>query len=300
MELNLQQKTGEIVAVLEQRFVIFWKNLLFQFFLQCLAKISRVFNFLYGCFNLYEDAGGRSVRDRLDPKLSAVLDDEYELNARRRHGETLVHDAVRNERLDCLIELLLSGADLEISDDEGNAPLHTAVQLNNPHLVYALIAFNAYVNVKNHSGQTPRHIAAQHEEKGADILCALHSMGAERCNDNMTDCKDGCRCQGYYDGLPQESQFDISDELEKVYDPFLEMTISSLREQAEKNPPKKGEARRAETVLCLDGGGIRGLVLVLILEAIERASDKRIVDSFDWIVGTSAGAVLAASLLHGK
>lgn len=85
-----------------------------------------------------------------------------------------------------------------------------------------------------------------------------------------------------------------------VYDPFLEMTISSLREQADKNPPKKGEARRAETVLCLDGGGIRGLVLVLILEAIERASDKRIVDSFDWIVGTSAGAVLAASLLHGK
>lgn len=52
-------------------------------------------------------------------------------------------------------------------------------------------------------------------EKGADILCALHSMGADRCNDNMTDCKDGCRCQGYYDGLPQESQFDISDELEK-------------------------------------------------------------------------------------
>ncbi|PIK60472.1 putative 85/88 kDa calcium-independent phospholipase A2 [Apostichopus japonicus] len=48
---------------------------------------------------------------------------------------------------------------------------------------------------------------------------------------------------------------------------------------------------RFEKLLCLDGGGSRGIVEVQLLAAIERASDKRIIDCFDWIAGTSAGAV---------
>ena len=53
-------------------------------------------------------------------------------------------------------------------------------------------------------------------------------------------------------------------------------------------------------VLCLDGGGIRGLVLVQMLLEIEKVAGIPIVECFDWIGGTSTGGFLALSLVHGE
>lgn len=53
-------------------------------------------------------------------------------------------------------------------------------------------------------------------------------------------------------------------------------------------------------LLCLDGGGIRGLVLVQILLEIEKISQTPIVHMFDWIAGTSTGGILALGLGCGK
>jgi calcium-independent phospholipase A2 len=53
-------------------------------------------------------------------------------------------------------------------------------------------------------------------------------------------------------------------------------------------------------VLCLDGGGIRGLVLIKFLQAIEKAADKPINQCFQWISGTSTGGILALAILHGE
>lgn len=44
-------------------------------------------------------------------------------------------------------------------------------------------------------------------------------------------------------------------------------------------------------LLSLDGGGIRGLILVVILMEIEKALGKPIVKCFDWIAGTSTGGI---------
>lgn len=53
-------------------------------------------------------------------------------------------------------------------------------------------------------------------------------------------------------------------------------------------------------MLCLDGGGIRGLVLVQLLINLEAAVGKPIVHCFDWIAGTSTGGILALALASGK
>ena len=53
-------------------------------------------------------------------------------------------------------------------------------------------------------------------------------------------------------------------------------------------------------VLCLDGGGIRGLVQLEILRHVEELTQRRIVDLFDWIVGTSTGGILALGLVYGE
>lgn len=53
-------------------------------------------------------------------------------------------------------------------------------------------------------------------------------------------------------------------------------------------------------VLCLDGGGIRGVILVGILLEIERALGRPIVHAFDWMAGTSTGGILTLCLASGK
>jgi len=62
-----------------------------------------------------------------------------------------------------------------------------------------------------------------------------------------------------------------------------------------------GPARtgRGLTMLCLDGGGIKGLVLVEVLKALERAAGRRIYELFDVVCGTSTGGLLT-TLVAGK
>lgn len=52
-------------------------------------------------------------------------------------------------------------------------------------------------------------------------------------------------------------------------------------------------------ILCLDGGGVRGLVQIEMLRQIEQRTGKRIVDLFDWIVGTSTGGIMGLALVYG-
>ncbi len=60
---------------------------------------------------------------------------------------------------------------------------------------------------------------------------------------------------------------------------------------------------RPHRMLALDGGGIRGLVTLGILEKIEKLvrdnTGKELFDYFDYIAGTSTGAIIAAGLAHG-
>jgi len=68
---------------------------------------------------------------------------------------------------------------------------------------------------------------------------------------------------------------------------------------------RPGEGKR---ILCLDGGGVRGLITLGILKRIEetlaprypgRPEDFRLCHYFDLISGTSTGAILAAALALG-
>ena len=53
-------------------------------------------------------------------------------------------------------------------------------------------------------------------------------------------------------------------------------------------------------ILFLDGGGIRGLVLIEMLIELKRMTGKTVAKMFDWIVGTSTGGILALALVYGE
>tara|TARA_B100000768_G_scaffold66347_1_gene63794 strand:+ start:695 stop:1630 length:936 start_codon:yes stop_codon:yes gene_type:complete len=60
---------------------------------------------------------------------------------------------------------------------------------------------------------------------------------------------------------------------------------------------KSNEAKKEyKLVLSLDGGGVRGLATVIFLKELEKASGKKIVDLFDFFIGTSAGGLNAMHL----
>ena len=59
------------------------------------------------------------------------------------------------------------------------------------------------------------------------------------------------------------------------------------------------QPRRPRRLLALDGGGIRGVLTLAILGEIERLVGQPLCEYFDYIAGTSTGAILAAGLAHG-
>jgi hypothetical protein len=63
------------------------------------------------------------------------------------------------------------------------------------------------------------------------------------------------------------------------------------------------EQDRPHRMLALDGGGIRGLVTLGILEKIEKLvvqkTGRKLCEYFDYIAGTSTGAIIAAGLSRG-
>jgi predicted acylesterase/phospholipase RssA len=52
-------------------------------------------------------------------------------------------------------------------------------------------------------------------------------------------------------------------------------------------------------ILSIDGGGIRGLIPAVLLESLEAATGQPARDSFDFVAGTSTGAVLAGGVAAG-
>src|SRR5688500_8493831 len=71
-------------------------------------------------------------------------------------------------------------------------------------------------------------------------------------------------------------------------------------------PLDRLESRGPKKLLALDGGGIRGAMTIEVLAAIERTLREAsgnpelvLADYFDFVSGTSTGAILAASISHG-
>ncbi|KYM92145.1 85 kDa calcium-independent phospholipase A2, partial [Atta colombica] len=225
--------------------------------------------------------------------ITALIDTNCDIDALNFDGRTALHVMVMRKRLPCVVALLSHMASVNIVDNDGNTPLHLAVEAETPAIVQALIGFGSDVDARNWKAETPRHKANVDTTEGNKIIYLLDAVGAQRCLSEMKNCHLGCKHDENYTGIapsepPQYVPRTILDQM---------LHVSGMEKMAEYGNHKQIKGGR---LLCLDGGGIRGLVLIQTLLEIESVLRKPVVQCFDWIAGTSTGGILALGLAAGK
>ncbi|XP_050662147.1 85/88 kDa calcium-independent phospholipase A2 isoform X3 [Macaca thibetana thibetana] len=223
------------------------------------------------------------------------------VNSTSSAGNTALHVAVMRNRFDCAIVLLTHGANADAHGEHGNTPLHLAMSKDNVEMIKALIVFGAEVDTPNDFGETPTFLASKISrlDTRKAILTLLRTLGAEYCSPPIH-------------GVPAEQGFAAPHHpfsLERAQPPPISlnnlelqdlMHISRARKPAFILGSMRDEKRTHDHLLCLDGGGVKGLIIIQLLIAIEKASGVATKDLFDWVAGTSTGGILALAILHGK
>lgn len=229
--------------------------------------------------------------------LETMIELGCDLDAKNFQGNTALHIMVARGRLSCVISLLSHGANVNAIGSDGDSPLHVAVR-SDVSLIHALIVFGADVNQRNQKGETARHLAATSKLNKKDVvLYTLHAVGAHRC-DQDRGCSDGCSPTGTFDGVPPDKPDFIRTP--RLYDELMGASIVREAVRRRLQERREGQPQSRSRVLCLDGGGIRGLIIIQMLVALEAIIGQPILDCFDWAAGTSTGGVLALLLARGK
>ncbi|KAJ6216443.1 hypothetical protein RDWZM_007600 [Blomia tropicalis] len=235
--------------------------------------------------------------------IDMLVDMNCNLNARNFHGDTALHLMVIRNNLECVLSLLSHGANVNTSGANGNTPLHLAVKTNDISMVQAIIVFDADLDAVNSNGETARHLAATSSLTPSKdvILYMLDAVGAMRCTGrNKGNCSEGCSPDFTYSGVPPDNPSFLRKT--KIYDTILiEPIVKAALEKASapKDEMKDDSSRKKVRLLSLDGGGIRGLILIQMLAYLEAVLQRPVVETFDWLAGTSTGAILALLLASG-
>lgn len=183
-----------------------------------------------------------------------------------------------------------------------------------------MIVFGAEVSLVNQHGDTPLETAKQMGLcEIADLLKTSVNYGTQQAKIRRSGTKWPpmfCRQSSYQQSVDCPSDVFIkrndyirtlANTFEKfkgkieqaMLDQLLACAMETFDFSVQQEPVNK-QQRNGDRVLCLDGGGIKGLILIELLSCIEEITGKKIIDLFDWFVGTSTGGILALALVYSK
>ncbi|KAK5925811.1 hypothetical protein CgunFtcFv8_021438 [Champsocephalus gunnari] len=215
-----------------------------------------------------------------------LLEHGCAVNYLSKTGESALHILTRRGRFGAAMVLLTHGANANLKGQQGNTALHLAMKMDHMELIKALIVFGADVEIHNDLGETPGLIAAR-TSKGPNrkiLLDMLCSVGVQRCHPPSPGSPPPLLVKTKTPGIGFE---DIM---------FAGAALSALS----RGSSEVDGSRKLDRLLCLDGGGIKGLVLIQMLIALEREAGRPTRELFDWVAGTSTGGILALAIVHGK
>nr|KAG5709665.1 hypothetical protein BaRGS_027690 [Batillaria attramentaria] len=237
--------------------------------------------------------------------LKLLLQFGASVNTTDKQGNTVYHQAVTS----CpLVITVLKDYDksgmINWPNAKGETPLFLACMKKLPEATEVLIHAGADPSITNTS-TLPIHAAVSNGDMRELILYLLHVSGAKRCTSEVKGCVAGCSPEGSHNGVPDKAMSNLM-RVDSVA--LLDELLSGAGIGKNATATKSSGAvldmvdlpsNIGDRVLSLDGGGIRGLVLIQILMEIEAALGKPIRECFDWIGGTSTGGILALGIAMG-
>ncbi|XP_023670402.2 85/88 kDa calcium-independent phospholipase A2 isoform X1 [Paramormyrops kingsleyae] len=221
-----------------------------------------------------------------------LLERSCSVNYLSKTGESPLHILTKRGRFEAAMVLLTHGANPNLRGENGNTALHLAMKMDHIDLIKALIVFGADVEIHNDLGETPGLIAAR-TSKGSnrkilrDMLC---SVGVQRCHPPSLNISPP--------NTPPKRPPPPAIGFEDLV--HIAAAVGAITRGYAEVDGVKTLTAKTDRLLSLDGGGIKGLVLIQMLIALERAAGRPVRELFDWISGTSTGGILALAIVHGK
>ncbi|XP_049900898.1 85/88 kDa calcium-independent phospholipase A2 isoform X2 [Epinephelus moara] len=215
------------------------------------------------------------------------------VNYLSKTGESPLHILTKKGRFEAAMVLLTHGANANLKGQDGNTALHLAMKKDHIELIKALIVFGADVEIHNDLGETPGLIAAR-TSKGPNrkiLLDMLCSVGVQRCLPPSPGSP-----PPFSNNAKPPSNKGIG--FEDIM--YMGAAVSAMSRVTSEVDGPRMEKKKMDRLLCLDGGGIKGLVLIQMLIALEREAGLPTRELFDWVAGTSTGGILALAIIHGK
>lgn len=247
------------------------------------------------------------------------------LNAVNIRHETALHVAVRRKKLAVIISLLNHNPDIDLANEFGETPLIVACKTNYIVACQLLLVHDADVNKTDFRGKSPRHYSSmichrynstQKSPNAANLILAmLHELDAKRCpvtlnptiscslstSSSTNLCAEGCSQDGTYNGNSFGRWADFHRESLYKRNLFLDL-INKRRQQIHRSLSSNRRTASSDAksrLLCIDGGGMRGVIVCQVLMELQKYLKRPVLDYFDWIGGTSVGAFMGCALALG-
>uniref|UniRef100_A0A8C7JCK4 phospholipase A2 n=1 Tax=Oncorhynchus kisutch TaxID=8019 RepID=A0A8C7JCK4_ONCKI len=183
------------------------------------------------------------------------------------YGGTPLHWCKTAEMCRTLLE---RGCLVNYLSKTGESALHVLTKRGRFDASMVLLTHGGEPNLKGQDGNTALHLAMKMDHM--ELIKALIVFGAD---------------------VEIHNDLGETPGLIAAQPPSLSLSSMTL-------PLSLSPSLRIDRLLCLDGGGIKGLVLIQLLISLEKEAGRPIKELFDWVSGTSTGGILALAIVHGK
>uniref|UniRef100_A0A8C4DME5 phospholipase A2 n=1 Tax=Dicentrarchus labrax TaxID=13489 RepID=A0A8C4DME5_DICLA len=207
-----------------------------------------------------------------------------------------IHSAMKYSEKGCVEEILKADPGQVHAEDSlyGGTPLHWA---KTAEMCRMLLEHGCAVNYLSKTGESALHILTKKGRFEAAMVLLTHGGNANLKGQDGNTALHLAMKMDHMELIKALIVFGADVEIHND----LGETPGLIAARTSKGKRKSERWKREmDSLLCLDGGGIKGLVLIQMLIALEREAGRPTRELFDWVAGTSTGGILALAIIHGK